>query len=180
MYKTYVDKLLKIKSSETESDQLNEFIEELKLTSLIFPVVHQDIVSRLIGTTKLEIVIQEEVDKIIDDPMISELEKFTWIFNLFNINKREWLYYIEQFVNRSRRNYVNDMIFIKLMHCYRTSEIDETIDRMYLNILGEIKSKGEKGINRYQAKGRYISQLEDMKLLEQGSNSQQSLCKDKV
>lgn len=171
-YKAYIDKFIENELNESEDEDSNKLLKELRLTSRFIPLMHQDLLSSLIGTTKLEIVINEEIDKIIDDSNISELEKFINVFTLFNINTLEGINYIKKLTKLCNKNYIQDIIFMKLMYHYRINELNEILDKEYLNIIGDILSKGKTGRQRYEAKGEIISNIRMQKLLERSKSKE--------
>lgn len=157
----YINELLE----EEEDEDFKKFLSELELTSRFIPLLNQELLSKLLSTAKLEIVIQEEVDKIIDIPYISELEKFIDIFILFEINNTKGLIYIEQLIKSSKKSYIRDLLLLKIMMLHRQSE-SKHLDKVYEAMVGNIAGKGMHPMVKSRVKGNIISDMKNKKLID--------------
>lgn len=169
VYKIFIDGAINMLLEEGKEQEFNKFFRDLKITSRILPALHQNLLSKLLGTIKLEIVLEEETEKVFEESSSSDLEKFMNSFVLFNVNKLSGINFINKLIRYSKKNYIKDMVFLEIMRCYKSSEIDANLDNKYLNIMGEIKKEDDKvkqGLKLNKQKGNFISQLKNKKLLE--------------
>lgn len=161
LYKILFDTLIqKLINNEKEI----KILEDMELSSKIIPIVNQEIIKSLLATSKLELVIYEEVINNIKSSKVSEIEEYLSLFLLFDINKEMAIPYIEKFIKKFKRNYMKDTLFMNIMHSYVTNNSDK-LEKKYLNLLSEIKMKGcSEQVKKFN-KSRVISKLKERKML---------------
>lgn len=121
---------------------VSEYSEELQLENMeyllnLLPFAQQVSVSNLVGSSKLEIVMEDDIkEKLYSKNLsFSELEVFLSIFIFADLKKTEHIKYIRDFMNKSKNKFIKDNILFKLINYYFTKK---THDQQYLNLLGEL------------------------------------------
>lgn len=161
LYKIIIDQYL-FKSNET----LIVSKEELNMLDKFLPLVHQQLTYRFVGTAKLSLVFEDDVKaKLTDvDNQYSEFEKFISVFIYCDIKGDKFIHYIDQLIRIVKKNYIKEMIFLKLLNIFYTSKTT-TYDDEYLKLIGEIKVRINGGSR--QKKGEYIEIYRNKKFLSQ-------------
>lgn len=166
LYKILIDKLIQ---ELIENKSEIKILEDMELSSKLIPIINQEIIKSLLATNKLELVIQEEIIKNMNNNKISEIEEYISLFLLFDINKDKGIPYIEKFISKFKRNYMKDILFMKIMHSYITNNSDR-LEKKYLNLLSEIKIKGcNERVKKFN-KSKVISALKEQKMLIENNN----------
>lgn len=156
----YIQELL-----ESEHDeQFKSFLKELELTSKLVPMMNQELLNKLLSTAKLEMVIQEEMDNIIDNTDVSELEKYIGTFLLFNINKNKGLIYLNKLIKRFKKSYIKDLLLMNAMWLHKQSE-SEHWDKIYERMVAEIKGRGKSPRIKSMIKNSSINNMKNQKLI---------------
>lgn len=156
----YIQELL-----ESEHDeQFKSFLNELELTSKLVPMMNQQLLVKLLSTAKLEMVLQEEMDNIIDNDDVSELEKYIGTFLLFNINKNKGLIYLNKLIKTFKKSYIKDLLLMKVMWLHKQSE-SEHWDKIYEGMVAEIRGRGKNPIIKSMIKNNSINNMKNQKLL---------------
>lgn len=161
LYKILIDRLIQ---ELIDNENEVKILEDMELSSKLIPIVNQEIIKSLLGTNKLELVISEEVENNIKSDKISEIEEYISLFLLFDINKDKAIPYVEKFISKFKRNYMKDIIFMKIMYSYVTNN-SEKLEKKYLNLLSEVKIKGCKEKVKKFNKSKVISALKERKML---------------
>jgi predicted MPP superfamily phosphohydrolase len=136
--------------------------EELSVLENLLPLIHQSVLLQHLGTGKLQVVIKERIDEIILDSSISDLEKFLCIFTYTDLKGKEATKYISQFIKNSKRHYIKDMIFMKLLHYFYYQAKNDLEETIYKNLIGDIITKDDtnnKNRRDFHRKGKIISQI---------------------
>ncbi|WJE54850.1 metallophosphoesterase [Bacillus cereus] len=160
-------KFILIKYQEKhEEDQEEEKKEEMEILKNLMPLIHQSVLLQTMGTGKLKVVIEERLEEIIDDENVSDFEKFLCVFMYSDLKGNGANKYIANLIKVTKRHYMKDMIFMKLLQYFydrSTTKLDEGI---YKNFIGDIITKDDTDMNKkrdFHRKGRIISKIVDSK-----------------
>lgn len=168
IYKNMIDKRIdKLINENPEAKALSIF-KEMEITSKIIPLINSDNIRAILATNKLVVVINEEVDNNRKSKNISEIEEFISLFLLFDINKEQAISNIEKFINKFNSNYMKDVLFLKLMSVYIINN-NSALEKRYLNMLGEVKTKNYTLAEKSSKKSRVISGIKNKKIIEESS-----------
>lgn len=111
----------------------------------LLPLAQQVITGQLVSSSKLEIVMEEDIKERLysHERNSSELETFISIFIYSDLKGRDHTKYISSFLKSSSRKYIKDNILIKLLnyYYYRTEHLENT----YLSLLGDLSSQKSPG-----------------------------------
>ncbi|PFM97122.1 STAND family AAA ATPase [Bacillus cereus] len=149
-----------------EVDQKQEKKEEIEILKNLMPLIHQSVLLQTLGTGKLKVVIEERLEEIMDDESVSDFEKFLCVFTYSDLKGNGANKHIANLIKVTKRHYMKDMIFMKLLQYYyykATSKLDEGI---YKNFIGDIITKDDTAVNGkrdFHRKGRIISKIVDSK-----------------
>lgn len=127
----------------------------------VLPLIHQNVVHGWLGSQKMIPVVK---NKIISDELktdISEFEKFMSVYILGDIRGTDYPEYIKGFVKNSKSNYIKDLSFLKIMSYYHLRKNNKELDKLYLSLMAEIKSK--LGKLKSKNKGDFIKKIEKSK-----------------
>lgn len=154
----------------------NEKDEQMEIMGKLLPLIHQVVVYQTLGTGKLNIVLQEKIENLLEDDSISDFEKFLYVFIYADLKGKNRVKYIGSLIKNIKRYYIKDMIFMKLLEYYYKKETTKIEEGTYKNLLGNLLTKddGESTLSRdFHRKGRFIASLEKSKkeklLLETGN-----------
>lgn len=147
--------------------EFNEKDKELFVTSRCIVFTHQLLFKEVLASQKLEIVIKEEIDKMFkcNNTQISEAELYISIFLLLDINKNLGLDEVQKFIRFHRRNYIKDMLYLKLSWCYKTNMCNDLLDKKYLSLIGEVLDKRQSFEQRKQ-KGDILNKIKHNKMIQ--------------
>ena len=111
----------------------------MKVTSKMIPLINSEMVKSLLSTTKLEIVLDEEIKNSLLNfkGLNSELEVYISIFLMMNINKDKGMKYLEKFLTLYEELYLKDLIFFEVMHEYfitNSKEFEEKCTNIFIKI----------------------------------------------
>ncbi|MED0993656.1 metallophosphoesterase [Bacillus nitratireducens] len=160
-------KFILIKYQEKhEEDQEEEKKEEMEILKNLMPLIHQSVLLQTMGTGKLKVVIEERLEEIIGDEDVSDFEKFLCVFMYSDLKGNGANKYIANLIKVTKRHYMKDMIFMKLLQYFydrSTTKVDEGV---YKNFIGDIITKDDTDMNGkrdFHRKGRIISKIVDSK-----------------
>lgn len=161
IYKHLINKYM-----ENQQDDDEKEIEHFQVMNKILPVIHQILVYQTLGTGKLSIVLEEKIENIMDDESTSDFEKFLCVFIYSDLKGKNKLKYINQLISNTKRYYIKDMIFMKLIEYYNRKDTSKNEENHYKNLLGDliIRDDGQTTERRdFHKKGRFIQRLEKIK-----------------
>lgn len=147
-----------------DNDEQNK--EQFNFIGKFLPVIHQVLLYQTMGTGKLTIVLQEKIEEIIEDESSSDLEKFLCVFIYADLKGKHKVRYINQLIKNSKRYYIKDMIFMKLMEYYFRKDTTKPEEEIYKNLLGDLLTKDDGQSNEkrdFHKKGRFIAKIEKSK-----------------
>lgn len=130
--------------------------------------------TKVIGTKKLEVALRDKLDTIIDSTETSDLEKFTYTFLYFdmNVNIEEKYLYIQRLLENSQRLYTRDITFLNLIAEFFDKEISEFEEKKLKKLIASMKSENT---NTGYTKGKIISDLTRKKLLVNSKKDNDSI-----
>lgn len=165
VYKMILDKFF-----EGKDDNFNSIAKKdgMEIINRFLPAIHQIVVYQTLGTAKLNIVIEETIEKILHDSKVSDLEKFISVFTYSDLKGKNHLKYIEQFIKNIKRHYIRDMIFLKLMTYYYQTKSKEH-EHIYRSFIGELIPNNKVNVtskSKFHRKGKVINTLKEKKLLK--------------
>lgn len=166
--------LVKIKNSiENDPSVDDNFFNQYKFLYSFLPNIHQDLLSHIIGTGKLLVAIRDKLDSIINNPQISDFEKFVYTFLYFDLGKEDKYNYIELLMKNKRRIYTTDCIFMNLMTLFYNKNISEAEERKLKGLVAElhVSSLPIKDSRKANTKGKIINDLDKKKLILTAQNS---------
>ncbi|MGE6614239.1 metallophosphoesterase [Peribacillus sp. NPDC076916] len=157
--------LIKYQEKHKE-DQKEEKKEEIEVLKNLMPLIHQSVLLQTMGTGKLRVVIEERLEEILDNGNVSDFEKFLCVFMYSDLKGNSANKHIANLIKVTKRHYIKDMIFMKLLQYYyyrANTKLDEGI---YKNFIGDIITKDDTDMNKkrdFHRKGRIISKIVDSK-----------------
>lgn len=160
IYKHILNTYLDNKNDGEESKEQFNFIDKF------LPVIHQVLVFQTLGTGKLTIVLQEKIEEIIADNDISDMEKFLCVFIYADLKGKNKRKYIDQLIKNTKRYYIKDMIFMKLIEYYFRKDTTKIEEEHYKNLLGDLLTKDDGDSiekRNFHKKGLFIAKLEKSK-----------------
>ena len=97
------------------------------------------------GTLKLSNIVKAKIDSDFISRSVSEFEKYMSVFIYADLKGPKYAEHISSLIKTSKRNYILDMAFFKIVTYYLIRSKDEETDKMYLNMIGDIfvKTRGE-------------------------------------
>lgn len=141
----------------------------IRMIIRFLPVLHQQWLSTLLGSKKLSPVIKEHIDSFIGANNTTDLELFTCISIYANLQAPNYRTYLQLLVKNVKRQYIYDMIFVKLINDYFFRSFGESSDLFYLNLVGDVIVQAKQRPKK--EKGKIIQNYRLAKLLE--SNKQE-------
>lgn len=148
------DQLEKTKNAKKTEE--NNY-EKLNILNRFMPLIHQLVTFSYIGTGKLGIVIRESIEKKLNDPAISDMEKFMTVFLYADLKEEDYHGYISKFVNNTKSTYILDMILFKVTSYYYLRSTSKKSDNFYENLISDIvlKSQGQNKRMKYEIIEKY-------------------------
>ncbi len=167
LYKAVLDKAIEEQLIKKSGSDEYQIIKDMKVTSKMIPLINSEMVKSLLSTTKLEIVLDEEIKNSLLNfkGLNSELEVYISIFLMMNINKDKGMKYLEKFLTLYEELYLKDLIFFEVMHEYFITNSKE-FEKKCTNILLKLKFTDVKDRNiknRTIYKSKVLEQLESEK-----------------
>ncbi|MCQ2016671.1 metallophosphoesterase [Clostridium butyricum] len=152
-------------------DEFDERDKELFMDSRCILFTHQILLREVLGSQKLEIVIQEEIDRMLKDfniknNNISEAELYTSVFLLLDINKNLGIEFVQKFIKVYKRNYIKDMLYLKLSWYYRMNRENDLLDKKYLDMIREVLDKNQAPKIKEKT-GKTLNQFKHNKMLQE-------------
>ncbi|MFK3939776.1 metallophosphoesterase [Alkalihalobacillus sp. NPDC078783] len=164
IHKVLIDQYFeKQRKDNTDSD---EFIDQLEILTKLVPLFNQFSVYQALGTGKLKLVIQEEIDDMFKpDNNSSDFEKFMSVFIYADLRGSGWLQNIKALLKTVKRRYIKDMIYIKLREYYRQNNLTKNQEDQILNLIGDLFTLEDGNTQKrdFHRKGRIIAKIEKSK-----------------
>lgn len=167
-----INKLLMEKIMQDEKvSKFDERYKELLIDSRCILFTHQILLREVLGSQKLEIVLQEEINEMLKeystkDTFVSEAELYTSVFLLLDINKNLGIELVQKFIRIYKRNYIKDMLYLKLSWQYRMNLENEVLDRKYLSMIREVLDKNQSP-KKKERTGDILNQIKYNKMLQE-------------
>lgn len=152
----YKMSLVNYLSKEDDTAESNKPLrrEQLELLNKFFPIAHQIMTYSMMGTAKLNVVIQEWLDSNLTKDSVTDLEKFMLVFMYSDLRGKQYQKYVRKLVKHTKRTYIRDMILFKVVSYYFLRSNTPDQDHSYENLIGNIIAESRGG-NRDQ-KGNVI------------------------
>lgn len=118
-------------------------VEEFLAMDKYLPLLHELFLFDNIGTLKLTSVIREKIQAD-NKTNISEFERALSVFLYADIRGKDYDKIVSEFIKTSRKPFIEDMIFFKLVTYFFYRSKDDDSDNFYLNLIADvlIQSKG--------------------------------------
>lgn len=128
-------RLIKENKDETKSSK----IEELSTFLYLLPVLHEDLLNRHLGTLMLADHIKEMIKEQANN-QTSEFQYFVATFMYSDLKAKEYMKYLRRFVEKYKRKYIADAIYLKLMRYFYESDNDN-VDRELAEMMATVYTK---------------------------------------
>lgn len=128
-------RLIKENKDETKSSK----IEELSTFLYLLPVLHEDLLNRHLGTLMLADHIKEMIKEQANN-QTSEFQYFVATFMYSDLKAKEYMKYLRRFVEKYKRKYIADAIYLKLMRYFYESDNDN-VDRVLAEMMATVYTK---------------------------------------
>lgn len=133
--KLICEEIFKSASKDINADQKNIDV----LLKNIIPLLFQELLSDQLGTYKLVEIIQEKILSDYGDEKISDYERFLSVFTYCDIGGSNKKSIIKKFISSTRKKYIDNVSFIKLIIYYYTSKIKD--DDLLINAIADLYIK---------------------------------------
>ncbi|MCA6438040.1 MAG: metallophosphoesterase [Bacteroidetes bacterium] len=127
------------------------------------PLIHQVVVYNWLGTPKLLSVLREKIEVDKQTVNITEFEKFMSVFIFSDIKGKDYHLVVQEYLKGTKRRYLNDLGFIKLMSYYFLRSKTHEMDRFYILLMADVKER--LGLMNKKAKSDFIQKMEKDKQL---------------
>lgn len=128
-------KVLFIHSLENKSPEKKE---EAKIFMSLLPVLNENLLEDILGTSKLNNVVKKHIEKIIDDKKVTQLEKFCTVFLYSDFKENERLEILKKYIKKLKGNYIRDMVLFKLISYYFTQSNTRQTNLDYENLIADL------------------------------------------
>lgn len=133
----YMTGMRLIKENADESKRSK--IEEISTVLYLLPVLHEELLSRHLGTLMLADHIRGMI-KEQSANQTSEFQNFVATFIYADLKAKEYMKYLRQFVEKYKRKYIGDAIYLKLMRYFYESD-KEGVDRGLAEMMATVYTK---------------------------------------
>lgn len=124
----------------------------------VLPLIHQVVLYEWMGTQKIRPILSTKIKDDLSNSKISELEKFISVFIYADIRGTNYPKIVEDFIESSKKKYIKDLSFLKVLSYYKLRNNDSDLDKKWLDVLSKIKV--DIGAITRNNKGSYIQQLQ--------------------
>lgn len=133
-----------------------EKVKEFIAMDKFLPLLHELFLFENIGTQKLTAVIREKIQNDKSDK-ISEFEKALSVFLYADIRGKDYDKVISEFAKTVKKNFIEDMVFFKLITYFFYRSKDDVMDNFYLNLIADslIQSKGYNKLRKSELMENY-------------------------
>ena len=128
-------RLIKEHKDETKSSK----IEELSTFLYLLPVLHEELLNHHLGTLMLADHIKEMIKEQANN-QTSEFQYFVATFMYSDLKAKEYMKYLRRFVEKYKRKYIADAIYLKLMRYFYESDNDN-VDRELAEMMATVYTK---------------------------------------
>lgn len=114
-------------------------IEEISTVLYLLPVLHEDLLNHHLGTLMLA----DHIRDMIKEQAVnqtSEFQNFVATFMYADLKARDYMKYLKRFVDKYKRKYIADAIYLKLMHYFYESDND-VVDRELAEMMATVYTK---------------------------------------
>jgi predicted MPP superfamily phosphohydrolase len=125
------------------------------------PLIHQVVVYNWLGTPKLLSVLKDKISQDKETVNITDFEKFMSVFIFSDIKGKDYHVVVSDYLKTTRRRYINDLSFIKLISYYFLRSKTPEMDRFYILLMAEVKEK--LGLMDKKSKSEFIQKMEKEK-----------------
>lgn len=133
----YITGMRLIKENTDESKRSK--IEEISTVLYLLPVLHEDLLNHHLGTLMLA----DHIRDMIKEQAVnqtSEFQNFVATFMYADLKARDYMKYLKRFVDKYKRKYIADAIYLKLMHYFYESDND-VVDRELAEMMATVYTK---------------------------------------
>lgn len=124
---------------ENKDDSKSSKLEELSTVLYLLPVLHEELLNNHLGTLMLA----DHIKEMIKEQAInktSELQGFVATFMYADLKAKDYMKYIRRFVDKYKRKYIADAIYIKLMRYFYDSD-NKSVDRELAELMVTVYTK---------------------------------------
>lgn len=108
---------------ENKDESKRSKIEEISTILYLLPVLHEDLLNSHLGTLMLADHIKEMIKEQAAN-QTSEFQNFVATFMYADLKAKDYMKYIKRFVEKYKRKYIADAIYLKLMRYFYESDND--------------------------------------------------------
>ena len=128
-------RLIKESKDESKSDK----VSQISMILYLLPVLHEDMLNHHLGTLMLADHIREMIKSQADN-QTSEFQNFVATFMYADLKARDYMKYLKRFVEKYKRKYIADAIYLKLMRYFYESDND-VVDRELAEMMATVYTK---------------------------------------
>ncbi len=128
-------RLIKENKDESRSGK----IKEISTVLYLLPVLHEELLNHHLGTLMLADHIREMI-KEQSANQTSEFQNFVATFMYADLKAKDYMKYLRRFVEKYKRKYIADAVYLKLMRYFYESEND-SVDRELADMMATVYTK---------------------------------------
>ena len=124
---------------ENTDESKRSKIEEISTVLYLLPVLHEELLNHHLGTLMLA----DHIREMIKDQSVnqtSEFQNFVATFMYADLKAKDYMKYLKRFVDKYKRKYIADAIYLKLMHYFYESDNDN-VDRELAEMMAIVYTK---------------------------------------
>lgn len=124
---------------ENKDERKSSKIEEISTILYLLPVLHEDLLNRHLGTLMLA----DHIKEMIKEQAVSqtsEFQNFVATFMYADLKAKDYMKYLKRFVEKYKRKYIADAIYLKLMRYFYESD-NELLDKELAEMMTTIYMK---------------------------------------
>lgn len=124
---------------ENKDERKSSKIEEISTILYLLPVLHEDLLNRHLGTLMLA----DHIKEMIKEQAVSqtsEFQNFVATFMYADLKAKDYMKYVKRFVEKYKRKYIADAIYLKLMRYFYESD-NELLDKELAEMMTTIYMK---------------------------------------
>ncbi|OMD81174.1 MULTISPECIES: metallophosphoesterase [Paenibacillus] len=163
--------LVRLLLEDNKSQNTDVINDEVKLSEIenflidYLPVGLQIFLQNLVSCSKLYVVMEDDVKEKLNSPnLYSELETMISILLYSDSKSTANLKYLKEFLKLHKHKYIKENLLMKLLFNFLTKPKNSVQENEYLNMLGELASKGQSQINKGIVKSRIMNKYREDKL----------------
>lgn len=134
---TYMTGMRLVRENTDESKRSK--IEELSTILYLLPVLHEGLLNRHLGTLMLA----DHIKEMIKEQSVnqtSEFQIFVATFMYADLKAHDYMKYLKRFVEKYKRKYIADAVYLKLMHYFYESD-NENVDKELAEMMTSVYMK---------------------------------------